>query len=200
MKQLTFVGKKSVPSALRKDLWTPMATVSFTDQIMGTNTYRMLREFRRRHETDYPESVKSLPKKERSRKLMDQKANSVADLAASLALEIERITKIAKEPKRRPQRGERVPLTLPIPVEGDVVVRWSNIYDYEFAKDWPAAVVHDHMERDGRHTALPPVRGEKLADPDVREIKEASKGIVKELMKSRAAAAKSSVVLDGSVN
>ncbi|RPA95991.1 hypothetical protein L873DRAFT_1773681 [Choiromyces venosus 120613-1] len=193
LKQLTFVGKKSVPAALRKDVWAPMATVTFKESLMGTNTFRMLREFRRRHETAYAPELLQKPKKERMRILMDQKANSVADLAESIRMEVERIHKVGNpRPLEKGQKAKKYPpIKLPIPQEGDVVVKWSNIYDAQYAKDWPGVVVHGHLERSGRHTA--PAEEKKVEEEKVKtveEIKEAKKGIVDEVMASRAKSAK----------
>lgn len=90
MKQIPFLGKKSVPAALRKDLWRPMAAVSFPVALQGLQAYRKLREFRKMHELSWdPEDFRvdehhMMSKKQRGRKLMDQKANTVADLAAVL--------------------------------------------------------------------------------------------------------------------
>ncbi|KAG0130720.1 transcriptional regulation of mitochondrial recombination-domain-containing protein, partial [Tuber indicum] len=193
LRQLTFVGKKSVPAALRKDVWAPMATVTFKESLMGINTFRMLREFRHLHETSYSKELLQKPKKERTRILMNQKANSVADLAESIRMEVDRIRKVANPPPLR--KGEKAkkdpPIKLPIPQEGDVVVKWSNIYDAQYAKVWPEVVVHGNLQRDGRHTA--PVEGGKGVRGGARtvqEIKEAKKGIVNEIMASRAKSAK----------
>ena len=70
----------------------PMALASFPSRFAGLDAYRKLREFRRLHETNYPLEIMRdpdnpkalLPKKKRARVLMDQHANSVADLAAVL--------------------------------------------------------------------------------------------------------------------
>ncbi|PWW75777.1 hypothetical protein C7212DRAFT_345269 [Tuber magnatum] len=193
LRQLTFVGKKSVPAALRKDVWAPMATVTFKETLMGTNTFRMLREFRRLHETSYSKELLQKPKKERTRILMNQKANSIADLAESIRMQVDRIKKIANPPplKKGQKPRKNPPIKLAIPEEGDVVVKWSNIYDAQYAKAWPEVVVHGHLQRDGRHTA--PAEGEKEVKEKAKiaqNIKEAKKGVVDEIMASRARSAK----------
>ncbi|CUS13709.1 unnamed protein product [Tuber aestivum] len=192
LRQLTFVGKKSVPAALRKDVWAPMATVTFKETLMGANTFRMLREFRRLHETSYSKELLQKSKKERTRILMNQKANSIADLAESIRMQVDRIKKIANPPplKKGHKPRKNPPIELAIPQEGDVVVKWSNIYDAQYAEAWPEVVMHGRLERDGRHTA--PAEGEKKVKGEVRmvqEIKEAKKGIVDEIMASRAKSA-----------
>ena len=72
-----------------------------------------------------------LSKKERGRKLCDQKANSVADLAAALDIV-----------KREAEIGE-------------VVVSWTDIMDAEFAESWPENVSHWHLERIAREKSAP---------------------------------------------
>ncbi|KAL8671026.1 MAG: hypothetical protein Q9168_004458 [Polycauliona sp. 1 TL-2023] len=107
LKQLPFLGKKSVPSHLRKDLWQPLCLVSFPRPSQGLQAYRRLREFRRLHETSYPLSLITQTEgphkghlhstKKRGKILMDQKANSVADLAAVLLRAEENLPKTINE-------------------------------------------------------------------------------------------------------
>lgn len=88
MAQLPFIGKKSKPPALRKDHWAPFATVSFSSGNFGLNIYRKLREFRGLHETCYDTSVvRDTTVRQRKYTIMDQKANSIADLAESIRIE-----------------------------------------------------------------------------------------------------------------
>lgn len=83
--QLPFLGKQTVPATIRKDLWRPLATVSFPHAHQGLLAYQSLREFRKRHELEWdPAQFQGMSKKQRGRKLRDQKANTVADLAAVL--------------------------------------------------------------------------------------------------------------------
>ncbi|KAK6357054.1 hypothetical protein TWF718_001383 [Orbilia javanica] len=117
MKQVTFMGKKSVPEALRKDHWTPFLTVSFTNPSTGLKAFQHLRELRKLHETQWDIELKSKKMKERSMILQDQRGNSIADLAAIC---------------KRDVKGDE-----------KVRVRWMNIYDAEYAKEWPECVVHD---------------------------------------------------------
>ncbi|KAL8752435.1 MAG: hypothetical protein Q9199_005746 [Rusavskia elegans] len=107
LKQLPFLGKKSVPSHLRKDLWQPLCLISFPRPSQGLVAYRRLREFRRLHETSYPLSLITQTEgphkgqlhstKKRGKILMDQKANSVADLAAVLLRAEEKLPKTMEE-------------------------------------------------------------------------------------------------------
>ncbi|KAL9029831.1 MAG: hypothetical protein Q9196_001976 [Gyalolechia fulgens] len=177
LKQLPFLGKKTVPARLRKDLWTPLCLVQFPRPSQGLLAYRRLREFRRLHETSYPLSLITRPgsrhllepKKKRGKILMDQKANSIADLAAVLALQkqgpsqehIEEANKRADRVRLQKGRGKKAwrrkdPQG---PVEGGVEgvkVRWVNLLDAEFAAEWPEGVVHDGLERH-RYTAAFPL-------------------------------------------
>ncbi|KAF1983201.1 hypothetical protein K402DRAFT_456815 [Aulographum hederae CBS 113979] len=89
--QITFVGKKSKPSKLRKDLWKPLLTVTFPTPYQGLIAFRQLQEYRRMHEFCWrtQRTLSSFddqknPRSARTKWLMDQKANSVADLAAVL--------------------------------------------------------------------------------------------------------------------
>lgn len=113
IQQLPYAGKKTIPAGIRKDVWRPLLTVSFPSVPQGLHAYRKLREFRKLHELswDKPTVVNNglldldnpyirtekprLPKKERSRMIMDQRANSIADLAAVLRQQEE--AGIAKE-------------------------------------------------------------------------------------------------------
>ena len=85
LKQLTFAGKKTLPSALRKDMWRPLFTATFPSPSQGLAAFRKLRELRMLHEHNWehpdPDARKLPEKKERGRLIMDQKANSIADLA-----------------------------------------------------------------------------------------------------------------------
>ncbi|TVY82307.1 hypothetical protein LSUE1_G003179, partial [Lachnellula suecica] len=103
LRQIPYNGKKTVPRALRKDLWAPLATLTFPSAPIGLSTLQKLREFRRRHELekakwqegdsharrrnlkvynrDEEEEERKKKIKERLEVLVDQKANSVADIA-----------------------------------------------------------------------------------------------------------------------
>ena len=112
-------------------MWTPMATVVFPNNDMGLKTYHKLREFRMLHETDYDEKIKmETSMKERKYILMNQRANSIADLAESLRIEIDRAVK------------DKLPLE-----EGHIIVRWKNVLDAEYASQWPHLVQHTNLEQ-----------------------------------------------------
>ncbi|TVY88683.1 Uncharacterized protein LAWI1_G007605 [Lachnellula willkommii] len=171
LRQLPFNGKKSVPRALRKDHWTPLATLTFPSPPIGISAFQRLREFRRRHELEWTkarlfpdekelkdyeagidvESAKNkrITEKQRGkkksrerrkmtgRKLMDQKPNSVADMAFVLG----RLDAV----KVGTEKGSRLGLH----GEGtgaQVEVLWNDLLDAEYAETWSANVVHGQMQ------------------------------------------------------
>lgn len=180
LKQLPFLGKKTVPAALRKDLWHPFAMVEFPRPLQGLIAYRKLREFRRLHETSYPLEIitekegphkgQLLGTKKRGKVLMNQKANTVADLAAVLLQQdraptteqmerSERRIKLVERMKK--QKGANKVKKKPVPAPelsgtDGVMVRWANILDAEYAETWPAAVVHDFLGQSRYTAAFPP--------------------------------------------
>ncbi|KAE9379304.1 hypothetical protein N431DRAFT_364400 [Stipitochalara longipes BDJ] len=140
--QLPFNGKKTVPAALRKDLWHPFAQISFPPGRgeVGLSVFQKLREYRRRHELEWGDEIrvdeegKFRSKKVRARKICDQKANSVADIAAVLGrLEL--------------QEGVDEVKTGGIGLQGEgsgekVEVLWNDLNDAEFAETWSENVEH----------------------------------------------------------
>ena len=156
LKQLPFIAKKTVPAALRKDHWLPLATVSFPEPTLGLKTYHKLREFRKLHETQYDSALLQKPKKELKYIIMNQKANSIADLAESLRIEI----------KRSEDAGVSVN-------NGDVIVRWRDILDAQYAAQWPKLVGHADLGRADRPYMAPKVELPKVgASPEPEAVKE----------------------------
>ncbi|KAL1302371.1 hypothetical protein AAFC00_002774 [Neodothiora populina] len=102
LKQLPYAGKKTIPAGIRKDIWRPLLSVTFPTPSQGLQAFRKLREYRKLHELSWAQPTVANngmldlenpyvrtetprpPKKERSRLIMDQRENSVADLAAVL--------------------------------------------------------------------------------------------------------------------
>lgn len=95
---MPYAGKKSIPSAIRKDIWHPLCVLSFPTHLQGLDAYQKMREFKMLHETAWdPETMtvqegkhagKTLVDfKERRALIMDQKANAIADMAAALFLQ-----------------------------------------------------------------------------------------------------------------
>ncbi|KAI9833237.1 MAG: hypothetical protein M1826_000150 [Phylliscum demangeonii] len=113
LRQLPFVGKKTVPASLRKDLWQPLATITFPHPGRGLNVLHKLREYRKLHELSYPlEDFKGeknpnglLEWKKRGRWLMDQKANSIADIAAALTRQEEYATAAAESARAASEKA-----------------------------------------------------------------------------------------------
>jgi nicotinamide mononucleotide (NMN) deamidase PncC len=73
------------------------------------------------------EDGKPISRKLRGRLLCDQKANSIADIAAAIKGVVE---------AEGNEEGK---------VEGEIVVRWKDVFDAEFAESWPEGVVHDKL-------------------------------------------------------
>ncbi|KAL8737985.1 MAG: hypothetical protein Q9181_001167 [Wetmoreana brouardii] len=199
LKQLPFLGKKTVPACLRKDLWHPLCHISFPRPSQGLLAYRRLREFRRLRETAYPRRLitrnKSpngplLPKKKRGKVLMDQKANSIADLAKILYLQKKGLTSEQVEnAKRRKERVERLKakgkktMRRREPQEPErggvegVVIRWANLLDAEFAKTWPEKVIHDGLTAHRYTAAFPPLeKPDPLAEGESPQMGKSLKG------------------------
>ena len=192
MKQVEFFGKKTVPSALRKDLWTPLCVLSFPNQLQGLNAYQKLREFKHLHAVSYPLDVitnekgkyagKLLPRKMRGKKLMDQKANSIADMAAVLAIqarpptpeELERAERMVKGPpskrnRPKPRKGEGSHQTAEVfefrgKMDG-VSIWWANTLDAEYAETWPQEVQHGPLLVNRRTAVWPPPEDLLLGGP-----------------------------------
>ena len=168
-----------------------MAMVEFPSSVAGREAYRRLREFRRLHEHAYPldlitikegDNAGSLmPTKQRGKVLMNQKANTVADLAAVL-LQLEygpedgRIQRKESSAafwetrrKQRPERFKRTPMPA-VELAGvkGVRIRWADPFDAEYAREWPRAVVH-HQLAQARHSPAFPELLAEPAKPDFSE-------------------------------
>lgn len=134
-----------------------MAVITFPPgaSSSGLSAFQKLREYRKRHElswnplspqfrripqpgeTEYEKSKTHLTTKLRSRKINDQKANTVADMAAVL--------------KDIRYGSERIGLE-GIGKEGVVEVKWSDLADASYAGEgvdiWGEAVLHDVLPWD----------------------------------------------------
>ncbi|KAL4782224.1 transcriptional regulation of mitochondrial recombination-domain-containing protein [Aspergillus varians] len=122
LRQLIYHGKKTVPAALRKDMWVPYYSVHFNDTKVGLRAYHLLREFSLQRQLAPPREMVTITeeflnqkrprspeeakefdekygnkigwlmeKKDRARVVMDQKATSVADISAVLAIQEQEI-------------------------------------------------------------------------------------------------------------
>lgn len=92
-----------------------------------------------------------MTRKQRGYKLMDQKANSIADMAEVLGRLWER-------------DGSREIGLERVAADVRVDVRWSNIADAEFAETWRGNVVHDRLEVTTNHRRVPPKYGREGED------------------------------------
>lgn len=90
LSQIPFTVKQQKPAVLREDYWRPMCMIDFGPgrDVVGRNVFRQLREFRQLHELEWgwqaPE-LKKLSRRERGVRILNQKPNAVADIAAVLA-------------------------------------------------------------------------------------------------------------------
>lgn len=192
LRQLPYNGKKTVPAALRKDLWAPLACINFTEaeaadplsppQQYGLKTFQKLREYRKLHETQWPKSFALDPKTnrpltriERGRRLCDQKANSVADIAAALsAVTLKReVREVEVEVEREVEGGKKVvekelrEMKVLEPLV-NATVQWNDILDAEFAAHWPKTVVHDQWVTTFNNRRAP-IIGTALKEVEVAE-------------------------------
>ena len=108
--------------------------------------------------------IEMLSRKARGRKLMDQKANSVADIAHVLGsigtakgdgvgLAVEGKKGVWEEEEGVDKLGKSIVRRkwVPNPEAEKVVVevRWRDLLDAEYAETWKGNVIHDMLERGG---------------------------------------------------
>ena len=100
---------------------------------------------------------------------MNQKANSIADMAAVLLFQAKEPSAEELKKAERKVRTDGRPLakrgfgrqasaqvyTARGSVEG-VRIRWANLTDAEYAETWPEAVIHDWLEKHRYVAAWPP--------------------------------------------
>lgn len=107
---------------------------------------------------------------------MNQKANTVADLAAVLFQQEKgptekrkhlAETRMKRAEELKAQKGEENVKKAPVDVESTmtgvdgVSIRWANPADAEYAETWPKGVVHGDLER-SRYTVAFPIVGEDV--------------------------------------
>jgi hypothetical protein len=155
LRQIPFNGKKLKPAKIRKDFWRPMAMIQFPGGLghVGRSVFHIMREFRMAHETNWsddllrdPETNRTLTKHERGKRLNNQKANSIADMAAVLG-GVGKGNKIFMSVE---QGGENVVAA------GDgygkdaglvkATVFWMNGLDQNYAVEWSPNVTHALFE------------------------------------------------------
>ncbi|KAJ5677735.1 uncharacterized protein N7477_003368 [Penicillium maclennaniae] len=98
LRQMVYHGKKTVPADIRRDMWMITVTKEFLELKRPKNPLEA-EEF---DKLNKKRIGKPMEKKERARVLMDQKATSVADIAAVLAIQQEEIADglLAEDGKR----------------------------------------------------------------------------------------------------
>ncbi|CAH0022972.1 unnamed protein product [Clonostachys rhizophaga] len=164
LKQLPYNGKKTKPAKLRKDYWSPMATIEFPQGqgAIGRTVFQKLRELKHLHEVQWHEDLRYKSEKEytkqdkkvvkekheagfleykplrtvkqRGKALNAQKGNAIADMAVVLAGE---------------GAGNRVLVSQAEDGAKDLVqvtVSWANDQDRNFAEEWSSNVTHDLFE------------------------------------------------------
>jgi hypothetical protein len=159
LRQIPFNGKNLRPPSIRKDYWQPMAMIEFPEGQgeVGRSVLQKLREFRKRHELEWgdPNTRAELAKlikpwkkgnHELGRALNDQKANSVADIAAVLG-GAGKGNLIWVRPQTEEDPGELHKAT----------VHWRDELDQDYAQSWPENVEH----RVGLPEILGPKRSKK---------------------------------------
>lgn len=107
LEQLPFIGKRSVPPTIRPDHWMPHCALTFPTPEQGHNAYRKLREFRKLHELSWEKTSPGLKLKsikKRIGNIMNQRANTSADIAEVLRIQQlhgEDMTKAFDEHKKK---------------------------------------------------------------------------------------------------
>jgi hypothetical protein len=198
LRQLPYNGKKTVPAALRKDLWSPLAILQFPRGYgsVGLSAFQKLREYRKRHELEWGDEIrldaedskKFEPIKTRGRKICDQKANSVADIAAVM----DRWVKVPKAIERKSLVNEDGQSAVNLAdeeahvavssegnghaEEGDssvsVKIFWRDLNDAEFAETWTDNVEHGDLQDFTARKARPsaPVPAPKDAESSTKPL------------------------------
>ncbi|KAI3338938.1 transcriptional regulation of mitochondrial recombination-domain-containing protein [Ustulina deusta] len=150
--QIPFNGKKLRPAKLRKDYWRPMAMIQFPDGQgeVGRSVFQRLRECKKLHEYAWGDDVlygkdgRTLTTRQRGRRLNDQRANTIADMAAVLG-GLGKGNKIVVEGAAE---GESVPA---VSDEGKTLLQatvwWADALDRNYARKWTKNVTHELFEQ-----------------------------------------------------
>ncbi|KAI0840591.1 transcriptional regulation of mitochondrial recombination-domain-containing protein [Hypoxylon sp. FL0890] len=162
LRQIPFNGKKLKPRKLRKDYWRPLAMIQFPEGYgeVGRSVFQRLRECKTLHELAwgddmfYDKDGKPLSKHERGKKLNDQKANTIADMAAILGgrgkgnkiwmpvtenpEELANLEAADEKNVKRDEKGARALVK--------AEVWWVDDQDRNFATEWPSNVTHHRFD------------------------------------------------------
>ncbi len=147
MSQLRFNGKKTKPAKLRRDYWRPMALVQFPKgaAVIGRSVFQKLREFRTEHELSWGHQANEfygMNRQDRGKALNDQKANSIADLAAALG-GAGRGNRIWVTDKETALREAMAGVDEPPKKLAGATVYWANETDRLYANSWSENVTHE---------------------------------------------------------
>lgn len=154
LKQIPFSAKKARPAKIRKDLWKHLAMVEFPagKGVVGQSVFAKLREFNRRHllewddnllfdDMDTSQNRKVLTRQERGKKILEQKENAIADLAAVLAGS-GKSNWVRREVKEAGAEGEGEAEAGVAPRLCEATVYWANGMDRHHASLWTENVKH----------------------------------------------------------
>ncbi|KAI1417808.1 transcriptional regulation of mitochondrial recombination-domain-containing protein [Hypoxylon sp. FL1857] len=163
LRQIPFNGKKLKPRTFRKDYWRTFAVIQFPEGYgkVGLSVYQRLRECKTLHELSwgdemfYDEEGGPLTKHERGKKLNDQKANSIADMATVLGgggkgnkiwmpvtedpEELANLAADNEECIKRDEKGVRALVK--------AHVWWADDQDRNYAENWPPNVTHYRFDQ-----------------------------------------------------
>ncbi|KAI0434144.1 hypothetical protein F5Y09DRAFT_328568 [Xylaria sp. FL1042] len=154
LKQIPFNGKKMKPSKLRKDYWRPLAMIQFAEGQgeVGRSVFLHLRECKKLHEYSWDDSLlfgengRTRTKRERGICLNDQRANTIADMAAVLG-------GLGKGNLIAP-KGAKKELV-------EATVWWADALDRNHAIKWTKNVTHELFSEATLERITPKEKGEK---------------------------------------
>ncbi|KAI1744030.1 transcriptional regulation of mitochondrial recombination-domain-containing protein [Xylaria scruposa] len=155
-RQIPFNGKKLRPAKLRKDYWRPMAMIQFPDGQgeVGRSVFQRLRECKKLHEYSWDDSVlygeggQTLTVRQRGRRLNDQRANTVADMAAVLG-GLGKGNKIVVTEESADKAEGQAESAAPVAVDDEgktllqATVWWADALDKNYAQKWTKNVTHE---------------------------------------------------------
>ncbi|OTA66648.1 hypothetical protein K449DRAFT_430961 [Hypoxylon sp. EC38] len=197
LRQIPFNGKKLKPRKFRKDYWRPLAMIQFPEGYgeVGRSVFQRLRECKTLHELAwgddmfYAEDGKPLSKHERGKRLNDQKANTIADMAAVLGgtgkgnkiwmpmtENPEELANLAADDEKNVKEDKQGVKALL-----KTQVWWLNDQDRNFAESWPSNVSHHRFDeaileelgvRANTDGEILPSPGEMITDEQLKKMED----------------------------
>ncbi|KAI1302586.1 transcriptional regulation of mitochondrial recombination-domain-containing protein [Xylaria venustula] len=155
--QLPFNGKKLRAVKLRKDYWRPLAMIQFADGQgeVGRSVFQRLRECKKLHAYSWDDTVlygpngQTLTTHERGARLNDQRANTIADMAAVLG-GLGKGNKIVVKKEEKEEEAAEKSADAAVPAVTDegktlfpATVWWTDILDRNYAQKWTKNVSHE---------------------------------------------------------